>query len=85
MFCNRLSIDLCFQPEEWYSVAISDLKELGMPSSLNRKKLVELLAIKYPDIQWDRAYLLRGRYAQQQRLEKAVRALFQVRRERGRR
>ena len=40
--------------------------------------LVQLLQQKYPDHQWDKVLLLRGRYAQQKRLERAVAELFPV-------
>ena len=60
-------------------MALTDLKELGFnPKSVNRLKLVELLTEKYPDYQWDNVYLLRGRLAQQKRLENCVKQLFPV-------
>jgi len=57
---------------------MSDLQEVGLPASLNRVKLAELLGIKYPEHKWDKVYLLRGKYAQQKRLERAVINLFPV-------
>ena len=66
------------QIEDWYSVNITDLKELGFPSKLSKTQLVELLSEKYPEHQWEKAYLLRGRFAQQKRLERAVLQLFKV-------
>ena len=60
-------------------MALTDLKELGFnPKSVNRLKLVELLTEKYPDYRWDNVYLLRGRLAQQKRLENCVKQLFPV-------
>ena len=41
-------------------------------------RLAELLEIKYPDYKWEKIYLLKGKYAQQMRLEKAVASLFEV-------
>jgi len=40
--------------------------------------LAEYLAEKYPSYPWEKVYLLKGRYAQQKRLEKAVASLFPV-------
>ena len=44
---------------------------------ISRSTLAELLSHKYPDHKWD-LYLLKGKYAQQKRLERAVLALFPV-------
>lgn len=66
------------QTEDWYSVNISDLLELGFPSHFTKSKLVQLLSEKYPGYHWEKAYLLRGRFAQQKRLERAVDTLFAV-------
>ena len=41
-------------------------------------QLVNLLMIKYPDYTWEKVFLLRGKYAQQQRLERVVTSLFPV-------
>lgn len=59
-------------------MALSDLKEIGFPSAITRTQLAELLREKYPEHNWEMVYLLRGRYAQQKRLERAVAALFPV-------
>ena len=59
-------------------MALTDLRELGFPYTLNKLKLAELLAQRYPDYKWELVYLLKGRLAQQTRLEKAIRSLFQV-------
>jgi len=67
------------QPEDWYTVHLSDLKELGFPAGVTWTKLVELLRNRYPDQKWEPLSLLRGKYAQQRRLEKAVANLFKVR------
>lgn len=45
---------------------------------MSKLQLAELLSERYPNVAWDKVYLLRGRYAQQKRLERAVRSLFQV-------
>lgn len=66
------------QPEDWYSVTLTDLKDARFPASVTRIKLCELLQQKYPDFKWELVYLLRGRYAQQKRLERAVASLFPV-------
>ena len=59
-------------------MAVSDLKELGLPSDFNRTKLVELLSEKYPDHKWDKMFVLKGKYGQQKRLERVVASLFPV-------
>lgn len=51
---------------------------MGLPQNINRVKLAEILRAKYPDYKWDKVYLLRGKYAQQQRLESAIRRIFEV-------
>jgi len=59
-------------------VTLTDLHELGFPKSFTRLKLMQLLAIKYPQYNWANAHLLRGRFAQQKRFEQAVKSLFPV-------
>ena len=67
------------QPEDWYNISKSDLNEVSLfPSSLKRIQLVELLAEKYPQHKWDKMLILRGRFTQQRKLERAVNALFPV-------
>lgn len=67
------------KPEDWYSINLTELHDVGFPKSLNRVQLAELLKEKYPQQEWDAVYLLRGKYAQQKRAEKAIRSLFPVR------
>lgn len=64
--------------EDWYSVTLTDLKELGFPKAFTRTRLAELLTKKYPEYKWEKGVLLRGRYKQQRRLEKVVASLFPV-------
>ena len=60
-------------------MALTDLQEVEVfPSNFSKLRLAELLAEKYPDYKWDKVYLLRGRFAQQKRLERAVIELFPV-------
>ena len=66
------------KPEDWYSVNLSDLQEMGFPRILTRLQLAELLAERYPHHKWDKLYLLRGKYASQRRLESALASLFEV-------
>lgn len=40
--------------------------------------LAQLLNEKYPTFDWERVFLLKGRYAQQKRLERAIISLFPV-------
>ena len=60
-------------------MALSDLREIGFPAQVTRTKLAELLKERYPEHVWEEVYLLRGKYAQQKRLERAVSSLFPVR------
>jgi len=70
--------NIMVKADDWYSLTMSDLKENGFPSKITRLQLVNILNTKYPNHDWERAYPLRGRFAQQRRLEKAVAVLFQV-------
>lgn len=66
------------QPEDWYSVQLTELREIGFPSRVTRMELADLLRERYPKYKWEKVYLLRGRFAQQKRLERAVSAIFPV-------
>ena len=72
------SINSRLQIEDWYSISLAQLKELGFPTKFSRVQLVELLQEKYPEHNWEKVYLFRGRLAQQKRLERAVSSLFTV-------
>jgi len=45
---------------------------------VTKPELAALLEEKYPSYPWEKLYLLKGRYAQQRRLEKAIKALLPV-------
>ena len=45
---------------------------------MTSRRFTELLMEKYPDENWDRFYLLKGKHALQKRLERAVATLFPV-------
>lgn len=49
-----------------------------MPYSLSKLQLAELLSERYPEHKWDKVHLLRGKFAQQKRLERTVASLFPV-------
>jgi len=51
---------------------------LGLPSAFSRPQLVRLLARMYPNHDWDTSSMLKGKFAQQKRIERAVIALFPV-------
>ena len=70
-----------FQPEDWYSIRLTDLKESGvLPNQISKPRLVQLLSEKYPDHPWKRSQLLHSiRGGQQQRLLRTVTSLFPVR------
>jgi len=67
-----------FQPEDWYTVTVTDLRAIGFPQHVTKVQLATLLGKKYPDHKWEQLFILRGRYIQQRRLEKAVASLFPV-------
>lgn len=66
------------QPEDWYSVTLADLRQVGFPSRLTRLELAGALEQKYPDYKWEKVYLLKGRLGRQKYLERTVAALFPV-------
>lgn len=66
------------QPDDWYTVSLADLKQVGFSVAVGKRQLVELLAKRYPEHSWNVVNLLRGKYAQQKRLEVAVAHLFPV-------
>jgi len=66
------------QPDDWYTVTMTDLKEVGFPYYLGKLKLAQLLSQKYPEHKWERVLLLKGRFAPQRRLERTVASLFPV-------
>jgi len=57
---------------------MTELREVGFPSKFPKTRLAELLAEKYNNFAFEKAYLLKGRYAQQKRLERAIAVLFPV-------
>ena len=57
---------------------MTELTDAGFPTKFQRMRLVDALQLKYPNIKWDKVYLLRGRYAQQKRLERGIQRLFPV-------
>jgi len=57
---------------------MTDLFATGFPMTITRPQLVTLLGEKYPDYKWEKIFLLRGRFAQQNRLERAVVSIFPV-------
>ena len=66
------------QPEDWYSINLTELQEVGFPTSVTKIQLAELLKEKYPNYELDKIYYLRGKFAQQKRLERAATKLFAV-------
>ena len=77
IFCNLIEIQ-SYQPQDWYTVRLSDLHDMGFPRKVTMLALAELLRERYPDHQWLQFHLRQGRYALQKRLERAVSALFPV-------
>lgn len=67
-----------WQPEDWYSVTLADLIEVGLPTRITKPEVAQLLEEMYPETKWEKVYLLKGKFAQQRRLEKALSALFPV-------
>ena len=60
-------------------MTLVDLVQLGFKNVLSKARLASLLEEKYPGFAWEKLYLLKGRFAQQLRLERAVESLFPVR------
>ena len=69
-----------FQPEDWCTVALTDAYELGLPRRHVKSilDLVKLLQAKYPEHNWDKMFILKGKFRHQRRLENAVRSLLPV-------
>jgi len=57
---------------------MTDLLDLGFPTGVPKSQLAELLQEKYPTHKFEKVFLLKGRFAQQKRLENAVTSLFPV-------
>jgi len=57
---------------------MTDLREVGFPYGVTKLQLSDLLGMKYPGFAWEKVFLLRGKYAQQNRLEKSLTSLFPV-------
>jgi len=76
--CNFWSF--IHQPEDWFTVALTEAYEMGLSKRLikNSRQLTELLQEKYPSLQWDKMGILKGKFGQQRRLERAIAALFPV-------
>lgn len=66
------------KPEDWYSITLADLKSLGFTTRIKKPRLAQLLSERYPGHDWERVFLLKGKYGQQKRLERAIRSLFPV-------
>jgi len=77
--CKYFVNNWCKQPEDWYTVRLSDMEELGFPKGVGTVRFAELLKEKYPDQPWEKILVLKGKYSQQKRLERVVASLFPVR------
>jgi len=56
---------------------MTDLREVGkFPASCTRARLLKALEQKYPQFKWESLFVLRGRYAQQKRLEREISSIF---------
>ena len=71
------------QPEDWFTVNLTDAHEMGLSrkSVKSTAQLVALLEENYPKIKWDKMFVMRGRFGLQRRLKQAVVTLFPVRRQ----
>ena len=67
-----------FQPSDWYSITLADLKNIGAPSTLCKAELAEALQERYPDFKWEKVFLFKGRFGQQRRLQHLLTELFPV-------
>lgn len=66
------------QPEDWQAVTLTELKEVGLSAKITRTQLAELLKEKYPTYEWENTNSVRGRHAQQKKLEQRIASLFPV-------
>ena len=68
------------KPEDWYSVTLTDLKEVGAKelARLPRKELAELLIKRYPDLEWETKLFRSAKLSQQKQLERIIKNLFPV-------
>lgn len=68
------------KPEDWFTIKLTDVREVGVPPRVvkNIHQLVEVLQHKYPSHNWDKMYIMKGRFGQQRRLEHAIASLFPV-------
>lgn len=59
---------------------VADVESLGFPKAMGTARLVELLKEKYPseEYEWGKMHILKGKYALQKRLERAIATLFPV-------
>lgn len=67
------------QPEDWYSIRLADLRDIGWTAAMSTMKLAQLLSERYPEYSWDKIYLMRGKQALPLKLRKAVSIIFKVR------
>jgi len=73
MYTALQLILLLIQVEDWQSVTLSDLRELGFPHHIDRPRLAELLQERYPRQSFEKSFRLKGRYSKQKRLERILR------------
>jgi len=67
------------QPDDWLTITLIEAWEVGLPKTVKgTSQLVELLKQRYPDRNWDKMFIIKGRFGQQRRLVQAVSALFPV-------
>jgi len=59
-------------------VTLSDLRAVGFPYHISKRQLAELLSERHGDRNWDRVFMMRGKFSEQKRLETTVASLFQV-------
>ena len=57
---------------------MTDLNGVSAFPRISKVQLADLLKQKYPDREWEKVFLMRGKYSQQRRLEHAMKAIFPV-------
>ena len=67
------------KPEDWYTVRLTDMHEMGWPKGVGTVRLAALLKEKYPQHKdWEKIIFMKGKFALQKHLERAIKTLFPV-------
>ena len=77
--CANFVIYYYLKPEDWYTVRLTDMHEMGWPKGVGTVRLAALLKEKYPQHKdWEKIIFMKGKFALQEHLERAIKTLFPV-------